>query len=370
MRIGILTFHRSHNYGAFLQAFALSHSLQKQFPESTVEIIDYDMKASHNIYIERILRTGKFVGTPYYAMQYSMFRKQLSRLPLSQKTLITDDYEQFRDTYKNQYDLIVVGSDQVWVTSGMRGFPNAFWLPGDYGSKKVSYAASSRSEMSRMPLNDQELIHQYLNDFSYIGARDDATIYEINKFLEGEKSAHFNPDPVFTWDFGDVKAKGREILARKFGVKSDEKAIGIMIARKTNAKKIIETVKTLGYTPVALYFRHHGARNAVVDPFEWFSVISGLDGIVTSLFHGMCFSIKYDIPFVAIEERKTTADNSKMFDLLKRIHNQNRYITENDDITEAIMSCIVDNTVDFSISRKELYERFLESIKEMKESII
>lgn len=370
MRIGILTYHRSHNYGAFLQAYALSHSLQEQFPDSIVEIIDYDTKASHNTYIERILRTGKIIGLPYYAMQYSMFKKQLNKLPLSQKTLITDDYEQFRDTYKNQYDLIVVGSDQVWVTSGMRGFPNAFWLPGDYGSKKVSYAASSRSELSKLPLNKQELLYKYLNDFCYIGARDDATINEANKFLEGERKAHFNPDPVFTWDFGNVKAKGKDILAKKYGLAPDEKAIGILIARNTNAKYIIDIVKELGFTPVALYFRHTGAKNAVLDPFEWLSVIAGVDGIVTSLFHGMCFSIKYDIPFVAIEERNTSASNSKMFDLLKRIQNQDRYITEKDDIKEAIISCIVNNTADFSNARKELYDRFLVSINEIKELLI
>ena len=41
MRIGILTFHKAINYGAYLQAFSLSHKLQEQFPNDTVEIIDY-----------------------------------------------------------------------------------------------------------------------------------------------------------------------------------------------------------------------------------------------------------------------------------------------------------------------------------------
>ena len=41
MKIGILTFHRPINYGAFLQAFALSNQIQRSFPKSEVEIIDY-----------------------------------------------------------------------------------------------------------------------------------------------------------------------------------------------------------------------------------------------------------------------------------------------------------------------------------------
>lgn len=40
MNIGILTFHRPINYGAFLQSFSLSSHLAKE-PNFNVEIIDY-----------------------------------------------------------------------------------------------------------------------------------------------------------------------------------------------------------------------------------------------------------------------------------------------------------------------------------------
>ena len=369
MRIGILTFHRSHNYGAFLQAFALSHSLQEQFPDSSVEIIDYDTKASHKQYLVRVVKTGRIPGIPYFAKEYRMFMKQLKRLPLSDKSLITDDYNMFKREFEDIYDLIVVGSDEVWVTTGMRGFPNAFWLPGEYKPIKISYAASSRSEMSRMPLDKQEKLHKYINDFRYVGARDEATIYELNKFLEDGKIAHFNPDPVFTWDFGDVKEIGRKILREKFGIKDEEKTIGFMVTKKTNASIIISSAKEHGYTPIALYKRQKGAINAVLDPFEWFAVIAAVDGIVTALFHGMCFSIKYDTPFIAFEERNISPERSKMYDLLKRIERKERFITENDNVGEAIAALITNNAVDFSECRKKLYDQFIYSIMEIKESI-
>jgi hypothetical protein len=252
----------------------------------------------------------------------------------------------------------------------MRGFPNAFWLPGEYHLRKVSYAASSRSELSRMPLDMQSKLHQYLNDFCYIGSRDDSTIYEVNKFLEEGKNAHFNPDPVFSWNFGDLKAQEREILKKKFGVSEDEKVLGLMVTKRVNASIIIQKAKQLGYTPIALYKRYSEAKNALLDPFEWIAVISALDGFVTSFFHGMCFAIKYDTPFVAFEERKTSNEHSKMYDLAKRIGCQERFITENQDVGDAIASHIVDNTIDFSAQREELYERFLCSVKEIKESIM
>lgn len=370
MQIGILTYHRSHNYGAFLQAYALSHSLQEHFPDSSVEIIDYDTKVSHKEYIMRILKTGRIPGVPYYMKQYFMFTKQLDKLSLSDKTLITDDFNQFKKQFDGRYDLIIVGSDQVWVTTGMRGFPNTFWLPGKYTSKKISYAASSRSELSRMNLDEQEKLYQYLNDFLYVGVRDEATRNEVNKFLENGKTAHFNPDPVFSWDFGDVREKGKEILRDKFGIMKGEKTLGVMVSKKENATRIINWANKNGYTPIALYKCQCGARNAILDPFEWFSVIAALNGLVTSFFHGMCFSIKYDTPFVAYEERKTSAERSKMYDLLARIGRQECYITENDNIEVAIQSNIIEKTVDFSKTREELYDYFEKSVREIKKSLV
>jgi hypothetical protein len=369
MRIGILTYHRAHNYGAFLQAFALSQSLQQQFPGCTVEIIDYDTKASHKTYILRVIQVGKIKGIPYYYRQYHMFLNQLKNLPLSKNRIITDDYEQFREMFENQYDLIVVGSDQVWMTEGMRGFPNAYWLPGKYTAKKVSYAASSRSNMSKMSLNNQEIMHQCLNDFCYIGVRDNATMSEVNKFLENGKTAHFNPDPVFTWDFGDLKERGKRILRDKYGIKDQCKTIGVMVSKKTNADRIINKAIEIGYTPVSFYFKHDKAINAVIDPFEWIAAISALDCMATSLFHGTCFAIKYDVPFIAIEERKSTRDNSKIFDLLTRINCQERYLCPSDSIEKGISTLLVNNSVDFSGTRSALRDRFILSVQEMKDAL-
>ena len=38
MRIGILTFHKVINYGAYLQAFSLSQKLKKVFPETSLTL--------------------------------------------------------------------------------------------------------------------------------------------------------------------------------------------------------------------------------------------------------------------------------------------------------------------------------------------
>ena len=41
MKIGILTHQYVSNYGAFLQAYALSEAIAREYPDDSVEIIDY-----------------------------------------------------------------------------------------------------------------------------------------------------------------------------------------------------------------------------------------------------------------------------------------------------------------------------------------
>ena len=50
MKIGILTFHRSVNNGAFMQAYALSSEIKKRFPSDEVEIIDFTPPSVVNYY--------------------------------------------------------------------------------------------------------------------------------------------------------------------------------------------------------------------------------------------------------------------------------------------------------------------------------
>ena len=62
MKVGILTFHRPINYGAYLQSFALSNYLHTIFPDIEFEIVDYIApREKKNIYLN-VLRTVKWYG--------------------------------------------------------------------------------------------------------------------------------------------------------------------------------------------------------------------------------------------------------------------------------------------------------------------
>ena len=63
MKIGILTFHRAHNYGAMLQAYALKHILQGKGHH--VEFLSYcqpKIESAYKAFICNISRSNGIIG--------------------------------------------------------------------------------------------------------------------------------------------------------------------------------------------------------------------------------------------------------------------------------------------------------------------
>lgn len=367
MNIGILTYHKSCNYGAFLQAYALQHSLQRDFPQCNVEIIDFHCKSALKYNYKRMVKTGFPFHLHYYFSENRVFSQAQSSLKLSQKSIITDDIEAFRQAYKGKYDVIVVGSDQVWVTDGFRGFPNAYWLPGDFNAVKISYAASSRSNLKMLSEENQLKLKQYIEDFRYIGVRDDSTLNELkNIACDKEDLIHINCDPVFTWFYDEIKLDGKAILKEKFGIDPSKKTYGVMLSPRKAAEQIIDELAGRDVNIVAFHYKQKKAFNAVLTPFEWLAVIRELDGMVTSFFHGMCFCLKFNIPFIAIEERRTTKERSKLFDMLNRIHEEYRYANNPSECIQYMNTLFNGEKPDFSNKTKMLYESYENTIDAIK----
>ena len=105
MKIGILTYHYSDNYGAVLQAYALSNILIANGHD--VEIINLIPKKSLKI------RLGKFFKQKLLTYNFIAFRKNHLKINPN-KSLFFDDLKSYDFTI---YEAIIVGSDQVWRKS-------------------------------------------------------------------------------------------------------------------------------------------------------------------------------------------------------------------------------------------------------------
>lgn len=327
MKIGILTYHRSINYGAFLQAYALQKYVMRIAGKTdTVEIIDYHSKKAQDIYTKTFWCDGILNWEKY--IQYMKFKLCLCSLTRSKKKLISDDLHRIQKFIKELgYDIIIVGSDEIWKIDGMRGFPNAYWLNYDIGTtQRVSFAASSRAVLSEIEDKQKKYISEALNGFSYVGVRDVPTFKMANSAVSYNK-VYLNCDPTFLYDFSYNQISFKERLRRKYKLKKNQKLIGIMMPDEELCKMI---KKRLGNSCCifSLLDKNKSADYNLIQitPFEWARVIGAMDMMVTNRFHGTVFAIKYSVPFLALDDYDKQPQ-SKIYDLLTRIGLDNFYFS-------------------------------------------
>lgn len=185
MKIGIITYHSSHNYGSMLQAYALSTFLRNK--GYVVEIIDFRSKEQLQLYhyplcpIVYNLRYFKnflcsFLNPKWLYQEckkwkyYEQFIKDY--LPVTPKR-----YLRWKDVVNDlkflKYDIIIAGGDQIWNMQGLH-FDNAYYLSGDLPNiRKVSYSTSFGGVfLNKIRPEEQTFIQKALQDFSFISVRE------------------------------------------------------------------------------------------------------------------------------------------------------------------------------------------------------
>lgn len=369
MKIGIITYHLAHNYGAFLQAYALTMRLREEFPEDTVEIINYNMKVAENHYKKVILKENKMHTILYNLKRYNTFKKVQKELPTGNLKCISDKIDVFEKFVKGKYDIIIAGSDEIWKVNGFRGFPTAYWLPGKLQCVKMSYAASSRISNDILEKNNNlEKIKSFLKEYEYVGVRDKST---YNTFKKITNNIHLNCDPTFIYNFKFDSNIGKKILEEKFKIDVNKPTIGFMLE---NSKDLECVRKKYGdkYNYVSLYKKLPNTLSCpTITPFEWINVISALDFFISSYFHGICFALKTGTPFIALEKNVNAKESSKAFDLLENINLTENYRAElniNDEIFSKIneeISIKKDYSDNIKCIQDEFYN-FINTIKTIK----
>ena len=137
--IGLLTFHKSINYGSVLQAWALTKTISKKY---NVEVIDY--KPNQYEYLYNLYRSWNTINNFKYNLKRIPLRKAIKnqsylfkkfreeQLPLSQIEYNSANANKVAD----YYNAIVVGSDQVWNLRA-KDCDSVFFLPFSFNGKIV-----------------------------------------------------------------------------------------------------------------------------------------------------------------------------------------------------------------------------------------
>lgn len=307
MKIGILTFHRAINYGAFLQAFALKTYLTSLGNE--VEIVDYwpeghadTYRLIPNSWKKRSL-IGKIKFFIYLFLRYSRAKKRIEGMQLLVEKYFgltsTPLYPTAESLKSLSYDCVVYGSDQIWWKStipGYSGFDPVYW--GEYlpdSIKKVAYAPS----MGVIDLTDQdkEQIRKWLCNFKALSVRETG-LYEAIHGL-ADKEMPIVLDPVFLiprkdWEkFCYPVHRSKYILYYNL-IPSEEADLLVKKLRKERNCDVLEITGSVNPLKIGKKYLQ------TADAFEFISLIRNADFVVTSSFHGTAFSIIFEKQFFVI----------------------------------------------------------------------
>jgi polysaccharide pyruvyl transferase WcaK-like protein len=300
MKIGIVTFFFTNNYGGVIQAFALQEALKALGHD--VEFVNFNPKAPKTSPIRAVARSIKrsLLSLFYVRTRFDLKVTKFARayLLLGKRCKAYTDLDAIASTY----DMIVVGSDQVWNTR-LNGEHIGYYLlefAHNQGIKTASYGSCIGQPEQEARLTDR--FASNINKLSSISVRNQFSKDFIAQFSDRDISIVV--DPTFLVDLSShalsypLRNKGDFVL-----VYCLNESLSGLVRNVLN-----EVLKSSGLGIVILHskYRIQVDRDAeeVYDatPNQWLWFFGAANFVVTDSFHGMVFALKNEKRFCALHD--------------------------------------------------------------------
>lgn len=346
MKIGILTFHRSRNYGAILQAYGLTKTIKRLGNE--IEIIDYACPP-----IDDSLRLWNKNSNILKSIKQFVFRYQKKRafdgftkrkLPLTRKRNISKDRMKKE---LNKYECIIVGSDQIWNTKITNNDQMYFINLPDLKLKRVAYAGSAGDNIILSSENIKSL-----KNFNSLSVRE--TKLQEYLFNFGIDSTVCCDPSLLLRSSDYIKLMSKRLCKKKyifvFMIWESEKLLSFAnLYAKEHGYKVISNKNCFDF------FLH-------CKPEDFLSWIYHAECILTNSFHGTVFSLLFHKNFLSDINRPNGEVNERIKNILETANCNQCILYDLDNIKN-----IEYKFVDFTEVDKNLDKQRCKSLKWLKQ---
>ncbi|MBR5223561.1 MAG: polysaccharide pyruvyl transferase family protein [Clostridia bacterium] len=331
-KVGMLTFHASHNYGSVLQAYALSK--QMKLMGHSPEFINLRPQSQKNTYTifkksdSTVRRLFKILIYPALKKRFLNFERFINKvLPITPKEYKTT--EELRNEQFN-YAAYVCGGDQIWNPC-CQDFETAYYLQfldKDNKAIKCSYSPS----FGKVQFDDEtkKKLKEWIKTFDKISVREQSGAELLSGLTD--KKVDIVCDPVVLlerkyWDEFAIAPKYKKPYILVYFLENNH-----------GSRDLIDYLhKTLGYEVVLLneYIRdfvkpYHKKYSA--SPEEFVGLFKNAAFVYTNSFHGTAFATIFNKPFItAIAKDQENAKNnndSRKIDFLNNLGLQDRLYTD------------------------------------------
>lgn len=369
MKIAILTQPLGHNYGGIMQAYAL----QKVLSDLGHDVVTIDRRADKINFLKKLL-------LPFKPIIYKFFLKKVNK-PLTQEQIdyifsemfgfiskeirvseIINSARALKKHYKDHdYDLVIVGSDQVWRP---KYSPNIYNFFGDFlpsGSKIIAYAASFGVDDWEFSGAQTRKCRELIKKFNYVTVREKTAVTLCKSNLDVEASLVLDPTLLLT-------KRNYEKLVLDFNLKGKGKGkvLKYILDNSERKNEIINKVSSILKKGCFCSQPKKELNNIDINQLddyqfppveEWIMSFYDADFVVTDSFHGCVFSIIFNKPFIAIGNHDRGVSRFKS--LLSLLGLMDRLVLDKEkDIHEIVSQEINWKSVNskLSIYRNESYD--------------
>lgn len=263
----------------------------------------------------------------------------------------------------------IVGSDQIWHRNLYNDFGKVAFLDYIYNDKKkIAYASSFGREYWTGNAVEAQEVSFYLKNFDYISVREQSGVQVCKKYFDVK--AQWVLDPVFLCN----KENYRKLAEQANGDHAEKYIGGYILDIDDKKLNIIQNLRESLNLPCTILtdaFRDSLIENENIDIQknryceDWIENIMNSTFVITDSFHGMCFSIIFNKPFIAIcnEER----GKIRFTDLLGKLGLLDRLITEN--VEKERIDLLIRLPIDYSHVNQILKEKKVYSLQWLKDAL-
>ena len=362
MKIGILTYHRSHNFGALFQAIASRRYLESLGHE--VYYINYWPKYHRAMYSPfsfwlfwRKRPYGKYLYLKNTIMNLSSNLERTKRYSRFIKQYIEPHYA----PSGMSFDAIFYGSDQIWRRQPYINDFNPVYFAHNHFQTKKHIALSASAGI--LPNNDEEKgrFKSLLDRFDSISVREESLKDLVESF--GYK-AQLTCDPALFLTAGQWDA----VFPRQEYNRKSYLLFVNYIEGSFNLDEVKRLAKAKGLEYVCINgsaISHHEEGDlSNVAPLQLFEYIRNADFVCTSSFHALVFSILYHKEFYTsfYENAKRAESLLKVLCLTDRLSVPNSFLSI---APEPINYTPIDDKLDSL--RKITFNFIISTLKELRD---
>ncbi len=333
MKVGLYTIHAIDNFGAQLQAFATQHFLQRNGYECEVVNL-FSKEEELRVSYRYPWHSLKGIALNLYAMfMPSVIAKKYRQRKFNKLLNLSRRYYSSEELQKSpqEYDVHLVGSDQVWNFEGGRPENNPFflhYLPKK--ARKISYASS----FGKAHISDEytPFLREALGSFDKLSSRENDGV-ELIRNVTGKK-AQLVLDPTFllSSDEWATYCSSKPIIQYDYIL-----CYGFAITDYWQSI-LDRTSQLLGMPVVAISIALHIPYKVdrfyqAAGPAEFLNLIKNARCVLTGSFHGMALALNFKKDFIVVRQGTRM---SRMESLLNMLGLEEWIISDADELSNLI----------------------------------